>query len=705
MRAIGSAMAGLCVLAALVPFLPAAIAQTGEVVAVALDVGPDDPREGDTLTIWLTIENRGATGRAAGTVHATFSFDGRRIEAYPCGPFGLVSSDTPVPPGSSTRLYCEVPSVTAGIHEISVAIPGWMTNETSLSRRVPVGEAPPVSNLPLSDALAWKPTFLWHRTNDRLATTSWYYGAEHGPGLDDNSFDEGLRRGAEHDEYFNAGSLTSPWIDLRAEPVATLAYRTWWESSGSAPTIEWRSTSSTAWTKLVARASSLGEGAKVLDLAPAVGNVVQLRFTLNASYGANEEGWYVGDIEVLPVSTRPSHCVTTAVTAGYACEIAEGGPLAAPSRTPARPTYDLVVGGEVRVVPLDFAFPFFGAYHSSVLQRDDGRLVFDIPWGAACYGAGVPCQGTPEIVAFGGQTRSQLSGPFGWSSFDASSSIQARPCEERGLRCAQFEWSRVSFAADFAAARSTYAIRIVEDGRITLQYDNTTGDGAVRWAGIRGGEPGEELTFFEGDLDFRNLRVAFTPPATGDPAIASQNATASGTKVALEGYAIDAGHIRLRDDSARGMQEVDARIGPSEIPLVSVQTPYRWTLDLPIGATLPGPAVTAGSVSTDATVAGERRVPAACLVASGPRCAAPSPFDPNESETFLTDIATDPSSLGRDGARDALRVEIAANAGSSGVAVDRATPGIHPGGRLAAFDPDPVVFSVAVPYGGRASAN
>lgn len=515
-------------------------------VLVALDTTPSEPAAGDTLGIWVTIENRGDAPMAGGS-SARFEFDGEPIGAAPCngpdGP-GVVYRNADVPVGGSIRLYCEVVGVTEGSHIVRAVRGSWSSALVDTSRTITVGRASAPRALPFvetDDAPAWRPTFLWHRTIDRSAGGSaWYFGDEHGAGLDDNDYDVGMNGGSNTGPYFNRGFLVSPPIDLRGVEAATLSYWTRWSgfssgSNGGNPLVEARAVGASEWSTVVERVVAEGEGRKTADLAAWAGTVAQVRFSWIAERepGSGPEGWYLDDIAVTEGSPRPTACADSGPDAfGYRCVL---GPVARDATDPSLVGFargiapywpnaaslfcDVTNSGErdlgcphggTRPIALDFPFPFYGTSYAAVFVRDDGRLAFADP---TSLDAPPTCSwGCPQIVAFGGHfpalANPGILHPYG---------MRVQGCEDRGLRCVLIEWIGVPFAEDVNGPASTYSVLLRQDGFILVTYADTSGDGVARFAGIRGSGEGNELTFHAGDLDFTSLAVGYYPPTLPPP--------------------------------------------------------------------------------------------------------------------------------------------------------------------------------------------
>lgn len=155
--------------------------------------------------------------------------------------------------------------------------------------------------LPFHDGMevgenGWTSEGLWHQTSDRAngSLRSWYYGEEHGPGTDDNSYDTGVP---------NQGTLSSPEIDLAGAPRARLSFWSHWEAEAGEfehPMVEIIDGGGRA--QLVAQALDRdGSRVETVDLTPYVGQVIQVRFVWDTkdAFDNDYEGWYVDDFEVV----------------------------------------------------------------------------------------------------------------------------------------------------------------------------------------------------------------------------------------------------------------------------------------------------------------------------------------------------------------------------------------------------------------------
>jgi len=178
-------------------------------------------------------------------------------------------------------------------------------NASALSNVLSV--TPPMPTIVYEDGAengigSWVATGLWHVTQRRAAagTSSFWYGSEA-----TGNYDTGAA---------NAGTLTSPIIDLTSALEPALTYRQFVAVEDYATydllTVTVRNVDDPTQVATLTKQSGSTGGtfqARTLDLAPFAGHRVQLelRFDTVDSYYNATEGWFVDDIKIVAATPTP----------------------------------------------------------------------------------------------------------------------------------------------------------------------------------------------------------------------------------------------------------------------------------------------------------------------------------------------------------------------------------------------------------------
>ncbi|MEZ4399979.1 MAG: lamin tail domain-containing protein [Kofleriaceae bacterium] len=218
---------------------------------------------------------------------------------------------------AATPVAAPAPTVAGTTQTTTAEVPAIGTVYFALTARDELGNVSPLSNLATA-ALAsstvvfvdgaeaglggWEATGLWHVTGRRAAegASAFWYGDEA-----TGTYDTGSR---------NAGTLTSPVIDLTGVTAPRLSVEEWIEVEPSAGfdqlTIEVFDVAQPALAVVAAKATGSSGGVfagRLLDLAPLAGRQVRIRFTVDTvDDGVNDlGGWYVDHVQVLADDAPP----------------------------------------------------------------------------------------------------------------------------------------------------------------------------------------------------------------------------------------------------------------------------------------------------------------------------------------------------------------------------------------------------------------
>lgn len=122
---------------------------------------------------------------------------------------------------------------------------------------------------------------------------------------------------------------------------------------------------------------------------------------------------------------------------------------------------------DTRLVPLPFAFPFFGQRHTSIYINSDGNLTFDAgDFSSDPRTEGRAISGPPRLCPF-------------YEDLDPSqpaASVRYLAASDRAV----ITWDRVpDYASSGIGPRQTFQVTLYPDGRIEFHYQSITGQSAV----------------------------------------------------------------------------------------------------------------------------------------------------------------------------------------------------------------------------------